>query len=270
MKSLSKILRESIRKVLLESIFNHNMVFISYGTDKFDPNKLKPINYKTLRTTFFNKPIGGLWASPLDSDNGWADWCYEKQYNIKNLGKHFIFKLKPNAKIYVIDNLKDLQKYGTLVGEEFFKLIDYQKLLDENYDGIYVTSHALRILSDYVVGRDIKGLEGWDVDSICVFNANVIEPIEEDAFEKASRHNYAKPKEMTFDDWRWGDISQKEREQLQMDSDFEKYSNQNIGDTSKLFKGEHPAISAQRHGNDKRAKLARKFNGTIKSGMKNK
>ena len=36
-----------------------------------------------------------------------------------------------------------------------------------------------------------------------------------------------------------------------------------------FFKGgKHPAISAQGHGNSKETKLARKFDGTIKSGMK--
>lgn len=52
------------------------------------------------------------------------------------------------------------------------------------------------------------------------------------------------------------------------DSDYERYSNRNVDrDMSKYFNGEHPAILAQGHGNGKKAKLARRFDGTIKSGM---
>ena len=54
----------------------------------------------------------------------------------------------------------------------------------------------------------------------------------------------------------------------QINKSYELYGNRNIdSDSSKLFNGEHPGILAQGHGNNKNTKLARKYNGTIKSGI---
>lgn len=106
----------------------------------------------------------------------------------------------------------------------------------------------------------------WDVESICVFNPEVIVPIDEDAFEKARINNYAKPYKSFLDDE--DDFWTDDRKKLQIQSDFDRYSNQNVNqDMSKLFKGKHPAILAQKHGNSKDSKLARKFNGTVQSGL---
>ena len=266
---------------LVESVINtnklHDTIFISYGTNKFDVNQMrninKDINSREMMVSLSrNKPLGGLWASPLCSDRSWGEWCSNNNFRLETLSTHFLFKIKKNSNIYVIDNIDDLIKisdyYTPKIGK---RCINIPYLLD-NYDGIFVTSsavHKLRILDDYLM----SDLYSWDVESICIWNKNIIIPIEENAFDKASIENYSGKKsyiETFYDDE--GEMNNKvtnSRKKLQMDNDFIKYANQNVNhDMAEYFNGEHPAILSQLHGNNKKTKQARKFNGTIKSGMK--
>ena len=115
---------------------------------------------------------------------------------------------------------------------------------------------------------NINGLDTWDVESICIFNPDIIIPIEENAFDKAKIDMHEKEPEYDEYTYYFGDSNKDDRKYLQMKSDYDKYSNQNINsDMSKFFNGKHPGISAQKHGNNKDTKLARRFNGTIKSGL---
>jgi hypothetical protein len=237
---------------------NKDMVFISYGTDMFDINNFRKPVFNSPRALMLNKPVGGLWASPINAEYGWVDFCDRNAFELQTLAKHFIFKLKTNAKIYVIDNEENLRKISTLPDKNYSTELGINWALLRDYDGVFVTDNAchLRFLNG------IKGLSAWDVASICIFNPNVIVPIDENAFDKAKvskREQYVEyPGYDNFE----------ARTYLQMQSDFDKYSNQNVNrDMSALFNGKHPAILAQKHGNNKDAKLARKFNGTIKSGL---
>lgn len=44
--------------------------YIHYGSSNYDKNKFEPVR----NITFRNKPKGGLWASPLNTKNGWEQW----------------------------------------------------------------------------------------------------------------------------------------------------------------------------------------------------
>lgn len=267
---LKQIVNESINKILKENKNNTNvkdLVFISYGTDKFNPRQSKPINTKSLWSKIHNKPEGGTWASPVCSKFGWADFCNRDAYRLHTLNKHFLFKLNSTADIYVIDNLEDLKNISYFDNEIRKFVINITKLVDL-YDGVYVTYNGAINLRHTPFNSQVNDLSSWDVESICIFNPYIIEPIQEDAFEKASYHKYEKPLYEPDDEayyWDFDDLDA--RKQLQIDADFERYSNRNLEDTSKLFKGEHPGLAAQKHGNNKDTKLARRFNGTIKSGM---
>jgi hypothetical protein len=264
---LNKVISESIRSVLKESTSSCNdMVFISYGTDSFDPSKFKPINLESEWGMIHNQPHGGLWASPVTSKYGWADWCHYNIFNVSSLGKHFCFTLSPNAKIFVIDGLGDVYEYLTFNKDIKYFILDFKKMINDGYDGIYLTANASQNLRHISFNSRIMGFDSWDVESICVFNPDIVNQIEETGFEKAKKHKYAKPL-YDYDDDMCDYDDPNGRKKLQIDSDFELYGNQNIGDTSKIFNGKHPAILAQKHGNSKDAKLARKFNGTIKSGL---
>lgn len=154
-----------------------DMTFISYGTDSYSPIKFKNVDLEHWATACNNKPYGGLWASPVDSKWGWADWCKSEDFHIESLNKSFLFKLKPTANIYVIDNIKDLIEVSTYISEYMPVLtINFKKLIDNNYDGIFVTEHASRALRTHNFSGIIHDLSSWDCESICIFNPNVIIP----------------------------------------------------------------------------------------------
>ena len=267
-KRLQQIIKESINKCLLEAknnSFIYNITFVSYGTNSFDRDRFKAPKMDDM----LNKPHGGFWGSPLNSSNGWGKWCDSEDFNLDSLDKHLLFKIKKGANIYIIDTKEDLDRISSnknMIGGAFnMKTINFEYLY-RNYDGIFVTSNAiseLRHVSDGV------GLYTWDVESICVFNPDVIEVIEENAFEKATIPTFEEPDTEEEREYHF-DLEERDRikKQKQINKAYELYGNQNINaNSSSLFNGEHPGILAQGHGNNKKTKLARKYNGTIKSGM---
>lgn len=201
----------------------------------------------------------------MDSKNGshWGDWCDEEQFRGDTFDKHFLFKLSPDAKIYVINNLEDLKNASTRVNKTTGKFgLDIHWLV-ENYDGIYVTKKAAW---DFHIMWDspIEGLDTWDVESICIFNPNVVIPVKEDSFDKAKVRDYSSP-----NPWEEDVVGFSGKDERQMKHDFNLYGNKNVEkDMSKFFNGKHPAITAQGDGRTRDVQKARNFNGTIKSGIK--
>lgn len=247
-----------------------NTIFISYGTNKYKKDKFTPIYLNSPFNEINNKPHGGLWGSPVDSANGWGDWAYNNEFNIHTLGKHFLFKIKDWNKIYVIDDIKDLKAISTAINFLGLRAIDFDKLTS-TYDGIYATSKAVTSLKN-IEKTGYQGLDSWDVESICVFNPSQIEEVEEDYFTKAKNNRFGEIPYKDEEEYYFTSSDVKAaKKALQMQSYYERYGNKNIEkDMSKYFKGEHPGIISQGHGNSKSVQQARKFNGTIKSGMNEK
>jgi hypothetical protein len=162
-------------------------VFVTYLPEKFDMKKFKGIEYDW-QIQMVNKCRNGLWASPIDSNLGWEQWCKEENFTsaIDKMKYSFFFKLRPGAKIYSIDNINDLKKISTAYqrddkgrvrGKQ--KKIDFISLLAKGYDGIYASENAVRTLRN-TFNSEMDELYTWDVESICIFNPNVIIPIGED------------------------------------------------------------------------------------------
>lgn len=262
---IDEIIRETVLNYINESKIDvSKIVFVAFGSSSYDLNKVTPVKLSSFLSTLRNKPEGGVWASPLTSKNGWADYCNSEKFRLQTLSQHFLFTIKPTAKIYVVDDFEDLKRISNIQNHLGQKTMNFSMLYDKGYDGIFVTARAE---SELRYGNaEYAGLDTWSVESICVFNKDVIVPIEEDAFERARINKYGEPYSDYYDEE--DDFNTRDRKYLQMQSDFERYSNQNLNrDMSKLFKGKHPAILAQQHGNAKGAKLARKFNGTVQSGL---
>lgn len=153
--------------------------YIAYGASEYDPAKFRPVDPDNRWGIVNNKPAGGLWASPVDSGYGWADWCRAEEFNVKSLDKSFLFKLSPNAKIYTIDNIQDLAAVSTLNDPMTIDMgvgINVRELMENGYDGLYVTEYAANNLK-YSPVPGLKDLYMWDVESICVFNKDVIIPL---------------------------------------------------------------------------------------------
>lgn len=196
---------------LCEGVNDHDVldkVWISYGTSVFDPDKFKTYDSSFSKEAYkkriidrglekcipysefmvqrrrdmgnTNKPHFGLWASPVDSERGWRNFCMGGGWNLDNLRDKFLFKLSPDSKIYVIDNTEDLDAISAFgFDNNGWKTIDFRRLLDDGYDGLYITEYATGIHDNS--NTMLKGLELWDVESICVFNKDVIIPIDDES-----------------------------------------------------------------------------------------
>jgi hypothetical protein len=194
-----------LRKLMVEMKFSQDIVFVSYLPLRFKNDKMKGIK----EIPRLNKPNGGLWACPIDSARSWKEYINRRKSSYNKKLYAFYFKLKSNAKIYSIDTLDDLNKISTKSYNfdnsfDESRRMDFELLMRNGYDGIYVSENALNNLEGErekypekrIVGgslTDLKygevetvpgtngllGLYGWGVESICVFNPDVIEPISE-------------------------------------------------------------------------------------------
>lgn len=155
----------------LERIYGIKNEFITYGLGKFDKSK-----FDSVKNDDFIKPIGGLWSCPVNSDWGWKDWCEYNGFKEERLSNWFKFKLDENSNVFVIDNPEDLNEmnemanYVTLYGDVF---PDFEKL-SGSFDGILLTD-----IGESCTRFTHPGLRGWDVESLLIFNPEVIEVVEE-------------------------------------------------------------------------------------------
>ena len=140
--------------------------YIHYGSTAFIEESWEPI-----RNENWIKPHGGLWASAIDAPYGWKDWNGTYNYQLCDETNSFKFKLKPSARILIIDSidvLKRLHKLQytvtTLIRDVYF--LNFERLLEDGYDAI-----------DFQLSKDPKlywAMYGWDCDSILVMNKDVL------------------------------------------------------------------------------------------------
>lgn len=143
------------------------MEYIHYGSDTFDIKKFE----KVTNWEMMSKPKGGFWASRVDTNYGWLQWCMGNEFCVEKLNTHFTFMLSENAKILTIDNyeqLKNLPLNSNLPIDVPISwiMLDFEELAKE-YDAIEVL-----ISNDY--NKLYFGLYGWDCDSILIMNPNII------------------------------------------------------------------------------------------------
>ena len=178
---------DKFRKLMNETRFSNDMLFVSYLPSEYDPKKFKSIetDYNILSS---NKCRYGLWACPVGNEFGWKEFCEE--YDFDKIGNNkFTFKLAPNAKIYEIDNADDLKRVSTADVVDNLgrvrrgkKKINFKGLIANGYDGIYASEKAVTELRFYY-DENIDNLYNWDLEQICIFNPNVIIPISNETVE---------------------------------------------------------------------------------------
>lgn len=157
-------------------------VFRHYGSSKFDRDLFIPVTNMLLH----NKPLGGLWACPTkDVDATWYEWSITQDFKTEKLDKHFDFTIKDNAKILVINDVEQLTDLPrTKIPEDLECVIssfssnediDFETLAKE-YDGMLVYIYRSKEAPELFSGIFYK-LYGWDVDSLLVFNPDIIEEV---------------------------------------------------------------------------------------------
>lgn len=149
--------------------------YITFGLGEFDINKFK----KPANLRLGNKPFGGLWCSPVDSDCGWKDWCIANEFLKEEggLDSHFTFTLKPEARIKELNYTDDLEDLPLLENPYDYFSIDFEKLLEE-YDALELTDTGLSqlaMLNMHTCGHfELPPFYGWDCESTLILNPHVI------------------------------------------------------------------------------------------------
>ena len=185
MSSLKKLISETVHNILAEMAASktpEENTYITYGF----PVSLDLFKRLSNDMYYINKPRGGLWGSPTNSDFGWKDWCESEDFVRNGFDIYTIWKLKPNANILVIDSPDDLRKildhYGFTDDNGYMQkkyFIDYLKIVKDGYDGVFLTDKGNRGCHSYVDYKDgYSDLNTWDCESIVVWNPSVVEIVE--------------------------------------------------------------------------------------------
>lgn len=139
--------------------------YVHYGHKSFDKALFKPIKNHAL----LSKPDGGLWASPIDSEYGWKDWCVSESFRDCNEDDSFIFILATGAKVMILDSVDKLVLVPHVEQEHSvtWQCLDFEKIVELGYDAIlYLQSEDHRLYME---------LYGWDCDSLLVLNPDIVE-----------------------------------------------------------------------------------------------
>lgn len=143
-------------------------VYIHCGSDVFKPELI------VKKFDRWDKP-SGLWASPEDSDWGWREWCEAEDFRGKEeLSKSFRFKLKSGARVLQIRHLRDVEPFAILNPDFIFlnsRELDLNRIYSE-FDAMEV-----HMSENWCELHDSHLFYSWDVDSIAVWNPDVIEVI---------------------------------------------------------------------------------------------
>lgn len=161
-------------------------IYRHYGCSKFDKEKFTPISNRMMS----NKPHGGLWSCPTkDFDIDWKTWSEHNEFALGKLEEHFDFILKDNAKILEIKDIKDLEKLPKVyvVDNELRSILDRDSMnmdidfeaLAKDYDGMMVWMYRSIDIEPEIMSFDgiYYKMYGWDVDTLLVFNPDIIEEV---------------------------------------------------------------------------------------------
>ncbi len=152
--------------------------YIHYGASEF--HHIAPIKNREM----FVKPLGGLWASPVNSPRGWKEWCAQANYETGGFAESFTFTLTDDAKIihiYSVRQLEELPKaklpkeLEKLNLDAMYVMLDFEAL-EKEYDGIelHMSEEKYEPGQDYIGGGLYFKLYGWDCDSILIFHDEVV------------------------------------------------------------------------------------------------
>ncbi len=140
------------------------------GNDHLEP--IRPVCTEPVHG--FPKPKnGGLWTSPVGSENGWREWCISENFNVGSLEKNFRLEVS-TEKLLIIDCYEDF--VDAMISTNIMKLgqyeppyIEWSELL-KKYDGIWLTvkgESETRYAHPY-------NLYGWDCETVFLFNEKPI------------------------------------------------------------------------------------------------
>lgn len=147
-------------------------LYIHYGSNQLIKEKVTEMKHEAGSNICINKPDFGLWGSPVDCEFGWKEWCESEDFHTDTLDRYFVFKVKDGAKIFTVRKNDDVSDYiCPLRYTDVFKHIDFNKIMKE-YDGMEL------IHGDNYMDLHFGHFYSWDVDSIVIWNPDVIEVVD--------------------------------------------------------------------------------------------
>ncbi|MEG1482570.1 MAG: hypothetical protein RSC42_09175 [Clostridium sp.] len=159
----------------LKTLDDENKVFIHFGTDRLITVKAQNVNHNGS----LYKPCGAFWSSTYTPNeefrSEWECFCSYNCLSEKTFEKYVLFKLEKNARILLINSKRDFRmvaKIFPLESEQDFEtlhFLDYNKI-SEHYDGIYLSKEGQ--------AQTYFELYGWDMESLALFNLDVIRIID--------------------------------------------------------------------------------------------
>lgn len=148
-----------------------------------------------------NKPLGGLWLSPiLEGKSGtmWSEWLESEGVGLYDERGQTVVsqkvKIRADARLLMITTWEDFQEVlsayllidpifealgssGSPLNCQFF---DFERIAQE-WDGIYLTDEG-QWATRYAPDRNASifstpSLYGWDLESVLIFNARSVEAL---------------------------------------------------------------------------------------------
>lgn len=136
--------------------------------------------FKPIKNINFVKPEGGFWASAINAKYGWKQWCNDECESWAE-GIPFKFTLKDDSKILYIRDVTDIANIPVIDNDTRIMdlampayllpsiYLDFEEL-SKKYDGIEIDAGSNP--------RLYHAFYGWDCDSICIFNPDIIMEVE--------------------------------------------------------------------------------------------
>lgn len=137
-------------------------LLVHYGHSSFNVNEFKQIQNES----YWIKPKGGLWTSPLNSEYGWKDWNESEMHCECSDDNCFILELNDYCRILVIDSFDDLDDCVSIQYPHYNTAMDFE-LLQTKYDAIWLTYRG-QIDTRY----SQPNLYGWDCETVLILNPN--------------------------------------------------------------------------------------------------
>ena len=88
-----------------------DQTYIHFGSDHFDQMRFAPIR----NSEWQPKPEGGLWASRVDAEYGWKQWCEDNHFGVDELQMSFKFTLS-EAHVLLLEDISQLNDLPKQIG----------------------------------------------------------------------------------------------------------------------------------------------------------